>query len=232
MEEELIKIDPHVHSSGISLCSQVTIEQIIDEKRKLGYDGMIVANHCQAHYCRPEEHREFMERVIKEYQRGKAYGDELGFKVWLGLEVSVQHPGYSDWLLYGVTEEFLLAAPCLYNLTQKELFELCEEGNVLLVQAHPFRQAPRDVRYMHGVEINCTGGDLEKWEEVIAFAKQNALAVTCGTDYHNVARTFRGGMFVPKVLNSAVEFANYLRTVKKTSLFLEEKTLEIPAENL
>ena len=39
MEEKFIKIDPHVHSKGISGCSHVSCEEIVDEKMELGYDS-------------------------------------------------------------------------------------------------------------------------------------------------------------------------------------------------
>ena len=32
MNENFIKIDPHTHSKGISMCSHVSCEEIIDEK--------------------------------------------------------------------------------------------------------------------------------------------------------------------------------------------------------
>ena len=126
MEEKFIKIDPHVHSKGISGCSHVSCEEIVDEKMELGYDGVILTNHCQKWYYLPEEHGEYVERVIEDYQKGKAYADKKGFRFYLGLEVTLTEPRYADWLLYGITEEFLRASPCLYALTQKELYELCE----------------------------------------------------------------------------------------------------------
>ena len=214
--EKFIKIDPHVHSSGISLCSHVTCEEIIDAKIQLGYDGVVLANHCQRWYYPPEEHKYFVERVIEDFQRGKKYADEKGFRFYLGLEVSLDEPHYADWLLYGVTEEFLRNSPCFYTLTQKELFELCEKWNIVLVQAHPFRQTPCNPQYMHGVEINCTDGDLDKIPLVEEFAKEHDLLITCGTDYHFVERVYRGGVYIPESCQTSVDIAAYFREGKIT----------------
>lgn len=222
MKEEFIKIDPHVHSNGISLCSHVTCAEIIDEKIALGYDGAILTNHCQEWYYPEEEHKNYIERTIEEFQRGKAYADKKGFRFYLGLEVTLMHPHYADWLLYGVTEAFLRKTPCLYKLTQKEMFELCEKWGVVLVQAHPFRQSPCDPKYMHGVEINCTSGDLDKIPLVEAFAKEHGLLVTCGTDYHDVDRVYRGGIYIPKSCQTAADIAKYFRKEGSVTVFRGE----------
>ena len=221
--EKFIKIDPHVHSKGISQCSRVTCEQIIDAKIELGYDGVILTNHCQAWYYPAEEHKNYVERVIEDFERGKAYADKKDFRFYLGLEVSLNEPHYADWLLYGITKEFLRSSPCLYNLTQKELFELCEKWGVVLVQAHPFRQTPCHPQYMHGVEINCTDGDLDKIPLVEGFAKEHGLLITCGTDYHFFDRVYFGGMYIPESCQTAVDIADYLRKAGKTTVFRGEK---------
>ena len=225
MSYKWIKIDPHVHSSGISGCSQVTCEQIIDEKMRLGYDGVILTNHCQAWYYPPDKHIEFMEKMIAEFQQGKIYADKKGFRFYLGIEVSLCEPHYADWLLYGVTEEFLRNSSCLYTLTQKELFDYCQQYGVVMIQAHPYRQSPCEPLYMHGVEINCSDGDLDKVALVEAFAREYDLLVTCGTDYHSVARTFHGGIYIPDTCECASDIAQWLRREGEVKVFFGEKEM-------
>ena len=222
MAENFLKIDPHVHSVDISRCSRVTCEEIIDEKMRLGYDGVVLTNHCQEWYYPPEEHTAYIERVLEECARGKAYAHQKGFRFYLGLEVTLTCPHYADWLLYGVTEEFLRKTPCLYALSQKELFTLCAENGVLLVQAHPFRQSPCDPEYMHGVEINCSDGDLDKIAPVEEFAARHGLLVTCGTDYHSVERTYRGGIYVPESCETAADIAAYIQKTGALRVFYGE----------
>ena len=219
MSKRWLKIDPHVHSTGVSLCSHVTCEQIIDEKIKLGYDGVVLTNHCQPWYYPENKHSEFMERTIKEFQHGKVYADKRNFRFYLGVEVSLFEPHYADWLLYGVTEEFLRESPCLYTLSQKELFEYCQKYGVVMIQAHPYRQAPCNPKYMHGVEINCSDVDLDKITLVEEFARAHNLLVTCGTDYHFVERIFRGGIYIPEYCNSASDIAQWMRSEGSVKVF-------------
>ena len=223
MQEDFIKIDPHTHSSGVSICSGVTVEEIIDDKIANGYQGIVLTNHCQKHYYPESEHSAYIERVIAEYKKAKAYGEKKKFLVLLGLEVSIFEPAYNDWLLYGVSEEILRKSPCLYSLTQRELFEFCQNNGVVLVQAHPFRNSGWGEReFMHGVEVNCSGGDIDKAEMVIARAKENGFLVTAGSDYHRT-KSNRGGMFVPSWVKTSEDFGKYLIECKQTQVFAEEK---------
>ena len=105
--KDYLKIDMHVHTKGVSKCSRVSVEEAIDLKSADGYDGMVLTNHCQSHYYPPEEHDKYICSVLEEYERGAKYAREKGFVFILGLEVTVRDPFYSDWLLYGVTEDFL-----------------------------------------------------------------------------------------------------------------------------
>ena len=223
MAEKMIKIDPHTHSNGISLCSHITCEEIVDSKMERGYQGVVLANHCHPSYYSETEHKEFVERVIAEYARGKAYADEKDFRFYLGLEVTLLEPHYADWLLYGITEDFLRASPCLYTLTQQQLYELCEKWGVVLVQAHPYRQSPAHPKYMHGVEINCCGPDLEKVGLVEAFAKEQDLLIMCGTDYHWFANTYNGGIYIPESCRDATDIAKFFKENGRVTVFREGK---------
>ncbi len=222
--EKMLKIDTHVHSKGISRCSLVDCKTIVDAKKKLGYDGAILTNHCQPWYYPPEEHKNYIERVIEEYRKGKKYADEQGFRLYLGLEVTLFETQYTDWLLFGATEEFLRKTPCLYQCTQKELFELCDGNGVLLVQAHPCRREDKlgNPNYMHGVELNGTPCDLPTFPHIREFAKANGLLLSCGTDYHNVDRTYMGGIYLPEKCEKVEDIVKYICENKGITLFTEE----------
>lgn len=218
-----MKIDPHVHSSGASYCSVITCKGIVDNKKAAGYGAAVLTNHCQLHYFYPKDQAEWCERFIKEWEEGKKYADKNKFKLFFGIEVTIQDPLFSDWLLYGATPEFLRRAPCLYMLDQRQLFDLCNDNGIFLVQAHPYRESPSPciARYMHGIEINCTPIDYAKKQKVINFANEFALPITCGTDYHSSENKAKGGMVVPDDINDSQSFARYLMTTKSTTLLLD-----------
>ncbi len=231
MTKKTFKIDMHLHSYPISVCSQVMYKQLIDYKQAQGYDGGVLTNHCDPSYYPPSRHDKFMQSFVAEYKKAKAYADDKGFLLMLGLEVTLFEPWYAHWLVYGVTEEQLLSSPCYFALTQKELFEYCEKNNLLLVQAHPYRYGGKPIspNLVHGLEINCSSRDLPFTEKIVEVAKERGQFVTCGTDYHGT-NSFFGGTYLPKNVQTSVDLARYLRETPQTHLFLEEKELKIPVE--
>lgn len=220
-----MKIDPHVHSKGMSLCSHVGYKEIIDEKKKAGYNAVMLTNHCQPWYYEKGEQLLWTNKFLSEYWQAKEYGDACGIKVLLGIEVSVSVPHWSDFLLYGVNEGFLYRAKSLYELTQAELFDYCERNNVLMVQAHPFREeyAPAKPEYMHGFEINLRPSDFEKRKDVEEFALKHNLFVTCGSDYHSVSEKEFGGMILPDDVCSSEDMFKCITSSKSTTLFFEDE---------
>lgn len=234
MNEEFLKIDMHVHTRGISSCSHVSAEEAIDLKLADGYDGIVLTNHCQAWYYPEAEHGAYVERVIAEFKRAKEYGDKKGLKVFLGLEVSINEPFYSDWLLYGVTEEFLRNSPCFYKLGQRELYKLCHDNGIVLVQAHPYRgntgycddMKPGYPDALDGLEINCTAGDFLKRDKVESSAKELGKLIVCGTDYHGPCERVKGGTFLPKWVETSVDIAKYLKETPKTKVFFDKEIKE------
>lgn len=233
--QDFLKIDMHVHTKGVSKCSWVSVEDAVDLKIADGYDGFVLTNHCQSFYYLENEHRKYIEGVLDEFKRAKDYGELKGFKVFLGLEVSIHSPFYSDWLLYGASEEFLKSTPCLYRLNQRELYKVCHEADVLLVQAHPYRSntgycddmKPGFPDALDGLEINCTPRDFLTKEKVLASAKEMGKFVVCGTDYHGPDGRVSGGTFLPRTVRNAVEIAQYLRQTKETRLFFGEERLTV-----
>ena len=231
MDEKTLKIDMHLHSYPISVCSRVTYKQLIDEKQAQGYDGGILTNHCDSSYYEPSCHAEFMERFVAEFENAKAYADDKGFLLMLGLEVTLFEPWYAHWLVYGITKEQLLSSPCYFTLTQKELFEYCEKNDLLLVQAHPYRYGgkPIEPNLVHGLEINCSASDVGYAEKIFELAKERGQFVACGTDYHGANRFF-GGVYLPESVQTSVDLAKYLRKTPKLTVFLEDKELKMSLE--
>ncbi|MBE7068624.1 MAG: hypothetical protein E7381_04915 [Clostridiales bacterium] len=230
MEGAVLKIDTHLHSSAISVCSRVNYKQLIDKKIAQGYDGGVLTNHCDSLYYEEADHDAFMRKFVAEFERAEAYATQKGFLLWLGLEVTLHNPWYAHWLVFGATKELLLTSPCFHALKQSELFEYCQKNGLTLVQAHPYRYGGKPIApaFTHGLEINCSDGDLQRAEEIVAVAKTNGLLVTCGTDYHGLNK-FVGGMCVPDWVKTGAEFNKYLRQTEETTVFLEDKVLRLPA---
>lgn len=220
-------VDFHTHSKEISLCSGVGITEIIDYKKSVGFDGAVITNHCQPWYYNIPEHSERIKRHVDVFEFGYEYAKSKDFNLFLGIEVTIKDPVYRDFLLYGVTKEILLNSPCLHSLTQKELFDFCNENNIVMIQAHPFRAEGMlsDLRYLHGIEINCQPTDINYYNDVVALAKDNNFIVTCGNDFHGADGAIVGKMIIDDDCKTSVDIANALKH-KKTQMKIGNRSLE------
>lgn len=219
-------IDAHIHSKGISRCSRLTVQQVLDRCAQDHTQGIVLTNHFKESYIN-EPFRDWVKRFVEEYEDAKAYGEQIGIQVLFGAEVTLSRTPNIDYLLYGLPPEEFPSVPVLYTYTQKELYRYCCANRALLIQAHPYRNGavPQDPRFLHGVEINCH--PLYKTNEkqrVTAFAKAHDLLLTCGSDYHGDTYKPRCGIEMPEAADIE-EFVKNLRE-KQYSLLVHDIVTE------
>lgn len=208
-------IETHCHSSGVSVCANAAAEKVVSVYEAAGYDALVLTNHYNAHTLRRlgDTVGHSVERYIGECRAAMNAAKKL--RVFFGAEVALTVPsGWAEFLLYGLTDDFLRAHPALYELTQRQLFELCDANDIAMIQAHPFRaeqgHEPQDPACMHGLEINCHPDFLREEEKTRAFVDRYGLVVTCGSDYHGAGFRPIGGIETEPVA-SVGELAEKIR---------------------
>lgn len=220
-------IDMHTHSSGISECCQLDIYGIVDAAKTVGLDGIILTNHyhSEGHLDYASE-ADYVENYIKEYDEARAYGENVGLKVFFGIEVTAEFMERIHLLVYGVTEDFLRENPEVYNLSQKEIYEKVHQYGGILVEAHPFRHnCPiLDTKYLDALEINCH--PLYKtthYEDVKEGALKGGVKLTCGSDYHGDTsyRPFCGVEF-PDNIRTIDDITQYIKNSSQIDLIVHE----------
>lgn len=217
--------DLHAHSSGISKCCRIPFEEVINQARRHGMECIVLTNHYQKSYIEDGDAIGFAKRYIEEYHKARDYGKTVDFTVIFGIEVTMEKYPAVHMLIYGVPEEFLLENPCVFDLTQEELYELVKSYGGILVQAHPFRNGATvlDVNFLDGIEINCHPLYKKSYaEELIKIAEENNLALTCGGDFH--ADTYRPqcGMYLPDCLFDTFELAKHILYEDEITLCIHE----------
>ena len=218
-------IDLHAHSAGISLCCRTDYKQILHTAQEYGIDGIVLTNHYQKCYVGEGGLAEFVEKYIAEYVAAYEYGKTIGCKVFFGIEVTTVFDPHLHLLIYGVDTDFLRKYPALFDYTPRQLRELVNANNGILIQAHPFRNGSTilDLADIDGVEINCHPLYQNAYsKELLDFVKGTDLIITCGGDYH--ADTYRPkcGMFLPDDVQDTFDVCAYLRSDKKKTLCIQE----------
>ena len=226
-------IDLHAHSSGISRCCQIPAEEVLKTAKEYGIDGIVLTNHYQKSYLQNDDADAFAKAYVEEFHYTEKIAEELGMKVFFGVEVTTELYKNVHMLGYGVSEKFVLENPRVFELNQEELYKLVKVYGGVLVQAHPFRNGCTvlDTAYLDGVEINCHplyGNSYQK--ELMEIAAENKLLLTCGGDYH--ADTYRAhcGMYLPDDIGNNNELRDYLLDTKEVKLCIHEPNEETSAD--
>lgn len=188
-EKNMFKTELHCHSKSVSECASVSNEEIIEKYTNAGYTTLVLANHFNLgtqyfHKCE-NSYDDFITAYLKGYEDLKK--DAKGkLNVLLGMELRFKENS-NDYLVFGITEEFLRNNDVLYNMNPESFSKLARENGILFIQAHPFRNSMTIVRpqFLDGVEVfNGHMGHDSRNEIAEAWADKFNLIKTSGTDFH------------------------------------------------
>ena len=218
-------IDMHAHSSGISRCCKIPYHEVLRQALAHGMDGVVLTNHYQKSYIRGGDADAFVDNYIAEYELTKKYGDEIGCKVFFGIEVTMERYPKVHMLIYGLGPDFLRAHPDIFDCTQAELYNLVKACGGLLIQAHPFRNGTTvlDTALLDGIEINCHPLYKNAYSrELLQIAEENRLIVTCGGDFHADTYHPTCGMYLPDNAKDCKDIMAYLLSPAEKKLCIHE----------
>lgn len=209
----MYKYETHLHTLPVSVCAKVPAEACVPFYKELGYDGIFVTNH----FIRDSrEYEKQLRFYCSDYKAAKAIGDQIGLKVFFGIELTVA-PG-TDFLIYGLDEGWYLNNPQIIDMPTRKKLSYMMDAGALIIQAHPYREAgyidhirlfPRNV---HGVEVyNANRTELENRMAQI-YGENYGLLPFAGSDNHRgPAQMKLGGMEFPTPIIDEVDFANRIK---------------------
>lgn len=206
------KYELHCHTGCVSRCGRVEPERIVELYKQHGYSGIVVTDHYSpmtfTPNWSPEKQSDF---YLEGYRRmKKAAGSD--FTVLLGMELR-HYASADDYLIYGVTEDFLYSAGNLMMCGVPKMKKFCEENEFLLMNAHPFRpfRTRCSPKYLDGIEVY--NGKTPKKENDKAFEwakKNNKIMVSC-SDFHTEKHTARGGIITKEPIKSNSDLLTILK---------------------
>ncbi len=224
-----MKIDMHTHCLPVSLCAHHEPELLPEIFRDYNIDAIVLTNHCYPTHCDNlgDTFEKQANAYVDTYRRCKEKGEALGVKVFFGVEIKlIKEPNRPEFLLYGISEEDFISSYPLYEKTQKELFDFCEQKNIIMVQAHPFRTeqgyAPADMRYVHGIEIYNSHLSFDaRYDDALKLALDNKKIKTSGSDFHVKGQAGLSGMIVPDHINDQFILRDFL--LENKAVIFDEK---------
>ena len=134
--------ETHCHTSPVSKCGRAYAADTVSFYKQLGYDGIFITNHFLDGNSNPEARRltycEQIEYYFSDYEEGARIGNEIGLKVFPGVELSYKG---TDFLIYGLDKDWYKAHPEILDMSKTEELALMMEEGAFVIQAHPYREA-------------------------------------------------------------------------------------------
>ena len=206
--------ETHVHTKPVSQCGGACVRDTVECYKKEGYAGIFMTDHFLDGNINLEvralPYEERIEYYFSAYEEGKRVGDEIGFDVFCGIEMSY---GGTDFLVYGIDKEWCLAHKDMDKMRKSELLKLMMSEGALIIQAHPFREAayidhirlfPRCVQGVEVFNANHTEFENKLAEQ---YAENYGLLRFAGSDNHTgKSQMLRGGMATDKPISSVSDF--------------------------
>lgn len=215
-----MKIETHTHCKPVSVCAHHQPEEFPQMLKDAGVDAFVLTNHCYPYHMDKlsDNLKEQAKIYIDVFHQAKKAGEQIGLKAFFGCELKlINEPYKPEFLLYGLSEEDFLDTYPLYNEKQKSVFEFCNEKNILMIQAHPFRSEqgyqPADVRYMHGIEVYNPHPSFDpKVEDALKLAEEYNLLKTAGSDFHVQSQAGNAGLIVPDDTSDQFMLRDYIKS--------------------
>ncbi|MBQ3086111.1 MAG: PHP domain-containing protein [Clostridia bacterium] len=189
----------HFHTSQVSGCGRVKAEDGVELLKNEGYSGVVVTDHLvpTGFSNQPITNwKEYVDRYLEGYKCAKTLESE-SFHVLLGAEICFPE-NENDYLLFGITEDFLYTHPYINRLTLSEFSAIAKRNGVLIVQAHPMRNdmTIMNPNYLDGYEVY-NGNKRHNSRNNLAdqMAEMNGKIKTSGSDFHQLEDLARGGIY-------------------------------------
>ena len=238
-DNKTFKYETHLHTRGPSRCAVSTGDEQAAFMKEQGYQGIVVTDHFFNGHSGIDPDLPWEERVEQYcagYEAAKAEGDRIGLDVFFGIEWNFHQ---DEFLLYGVSKEWLLNHPDMLSWTHMELFEEMNRINGLMIQAHPFRDREyvRKIHVypelVHGIEVTNAGHLAYNDRFAYEYAKHYRLHCTSGSDLHVSRVPARGlrGIISDTRWNSIYDYINMVKKNEGYTLITSDDSSGILPED-
>ncbi len=223
----MFKFDTHVHTSETSPCAKMTAAETVRLYQEAGFSGVCITDHFTRNLLASfgrTNWKDTVDRYLAGYRNAKEYGYKHGMDVLLGAEILMDGTR-NDYLLFGLDEKILYDNPHIYSYNPKELKRFAESHGLLLFQAHPFRSyvTTENPLYLHGVEVFNGNPRHDSHNDLAqAFAKENRLLMSAGSDCHQIEDVGRSGIMTEVRIRDMKTLVEVLKTGKLTVINTED----------
>jgi len=190
------KTELHIHTSEASKCSRISAEELIEVYIEKGYTTVVITDHYNDFNFKRIGDITWQEKndiFISAYNAAKKAANGR-INVILGMEYRNNNSN-NDYLVFGVTEDFIRKNNVddehnTLSMNLKEFTDLAHANNMLIFQAHPFRDGMKIINpsYLDGIEVlNANVGHDSRNDVAKLWAEKYKLLECAGSDCHDLS---------------------------------------------
>ncbi len=214
------KYQMHTHTHPCSHCSHMLPDELTQALHEGDYSGVVLTNHFYwgntgIDTDLPWEN--FVRAYELDYIECRKSAEKFDLDVIFAVEEEVEKG--LEILCYGITPEILYAHPELKEQKLENWSKLRKKHDVVLIQAHPFRNRqsipvrkvfPHDL--IDGIEVFNAGNNPEDNIEAEEYAAKNPdLIFITGADSHSGANACVGGIATDVRIRNEKELVKILK---------------------
>jgi len=217
------KTELHCHTNEVSPCSSETPVEIAEKYIQNGYTTLVITNHASNWICEgvlDSKNNSWEEQMTKYFDAMDHVRDAADGKlnVLYGMEIRFTKENNNDYLVFGITKEFCLKNPDIFNMGYRAFHDLCKENGLIFIQAHPFRFGMTTISpdAVDGYEVfnghfsqRSHNGIAQMWAEHFT---EHDIIMTSGTDNHYQSMTPNAGIITEEPITSSEMLLAVLRS--------------------
>ena len=225
--------ETHMHTCQASGCGKSTGKEHARFYKEQGFAGIIITDHffggnTSVDCTLPWEER--IDRFWSGYEDAKEEGDRIGLDVFFGLE---QNFGFDEYLIYGLTKEYMKAHPEMERWTRRQQLEEVHKAGGCVIQAHPFRmrfymdRIRLGPEFADGIEVANAGNDQLDDARAWRYGREKGLVMTAGSDNHRCPASALFGVMLEKRLTSIDDYVKIILARNEIGLYVPEGRFEL-----
>ena len=213
MESEYkFKTELHCHTAESSiLCGKIPAEDLVKMYVDGGSSTMVVTDHYGGKHLKGQDNEYEIMKFLEGYNTAKVLNEPIN--VILGMELNFD-ANANDYLVYGITEEFIRSYPEMYKMDLVDFCDLAHENGLLVFQAHPFRNNLTVIRpgICDGIEgFNSHPRHDSRNDIAMAWAKKYDLQMISGSDAHRPQDVAISGIRTKEIVKTSEQLVEVLR---------------------
>lgn len=206
-----------MHTKEGSACASLSAVNQVIQYKQAGYDGVIITDHFvngNSAVDRSLPWDEQMKQQFSGYELALAKGEEIGLKVYLGIEYAYHG---TEFLVIGLGKDWFVNNHSIIEDKPEVFLRKFRDAGAAVIQAHPFREASyiKKIRLypqlVDAIEVFNYRNEKSWNDKALALANGFYKPMTAGSDCHHLGEC-HSGIILDRDINNTQELIEAIKS--------------------